>query len=78
MSAAISNQWQATKGLLTEQAKDVRKELEHEDPDSPTCKDPGKKQSGADNRRRLWGSRLGIGFVFFFTLQDLDPAARVL
>lgn len=43
MSAAISNQWQATKGLLTEQAKDVRKELEHEDPDSYTCKHLGGK-----------------------------------
>lgn len=30
MSAAISNQWWATNGLLTEQVKAVRKKLEHE------------------------------------------------
>lgn len=34
MQAAISNQWWATKGLLTEQEKDVRKKLEQEHADT--------------------------------------------
>jgi len=36
MSAAISNQRWATEGLSTEQAKDVRKKLEHEHMDTQT------------------------------------------
>lgn len=36
MSAAISNQWWAAKGLLTEQAKDVRKKLVHGHADTHT------------------------------------------
>ena len=86
MSAAISNQWWAAKGLLTEQAKDVRKkERTYRNPDMQkhiySYKHAGLNRMEVSSRRReAVESRKGGGgscCLHLSTQQGLDPAIGV-
>lgn len=81
MSAAISNQWWAAKGLLTEQARDVREKNWNMDMQTQTYsyRQPGIKRMEPSSRRRaaVEGSRIGRGgscCLHLSTQQGLDPA----
>lgn len=83
MSAAISNQWWAAKGLLTEQVKDVRGR-KNRNVEMQThiysYKPPGINRMEPSSRRRAAAerSRIGRGGSFCLhlsTQQGLDPAS---
>lgn len=83
MSAAISNLWWAAKGLLTEQAKDVRQKKTKTNMNMQTNIDSNKhagiNRMGLSSRRQaaVESSRIGRGgscCLHLSTQQGLDPA----